>query len=281
VIDSIAKNYFWLVAALALACFAPDVAAQVSSGTAFAVASSSNCPANFAGGKAPAIIKQSLLQKSRELCMHSFGVLHSGLTRTPLWSAEHLTRGRIQQAHEQVRRNAFHPEGGLPVTERAELKDYSRSGFDRGHMAPSGDMPDEQSQHDSFTLANMVPQDPKNNRGIWEGIESAVRHLTEQRGELYVITGPLFVGSSVQQLNGRVLVPTHIYKLVYDPKRSEGAAYLVKNVDTKDVQQVSVEEIGKMAGFDFLPGIKSSRFALPNPTPHGYDKHSRRNRSTF
>jgi hypothetical protein len=32
------KNYFWLVAALALAFFAPGVAAQVSSGTAFAVA---------------------------------------------------------------------------------------------------------------------------------------------------------------------------------------------------------------------------------------------------
>ena len=167
-----------------------------------------------------------------------------------LWSAEHLTRGRVQQAHAQLRRNGFHPEGSLPVAERAELRDYSRSGFDRGHMTPSGDMPDAQSHYDSFTLANMVPQDPKNNRGIWEAIESAVRGLTEQRGELYVITGPLFVGSSVQQINGRVLVPTHIYKLVYDLQRNEGAAYLMKNVDTRDVQQLSVEEIGKMAGFD-------------------------------
>ena len=206
--------------------------------------------------------------------MHSFGVLHSGLTRTPLWSAEYMTRDRVQQAREQVRRNAFHPDDRLQTSERAELKDYSRSGFDRGHMTPSGDMPDQQSQYDSFTLANMVPQDPKNNRGIWEGIESAVRRLTEQRGELYVITGPLFVGASIQQLNGRVLVPTHIYKLVYDPKRNEGAAYLVRNIDTKDVQQLSVEEIGKIAGIDFLPSIKSSRLALPDPAPSGFDKRS-------
>jgi endonuclease G len=246
-----------------------------------AVAAVSNCPANFAGGKAPVIAKQSLLQKSHELCLHSFGVLHSGLTRTPLWSAEHLTRGRVRQAHEQVRRNAFHAERSLPVAERAELKDYFRSGFDRGHMTPSGDMPDVKSQYDSFTLANMVPQDPKNNRGVWEGIESAVRRLTEQRGELYVITGPLFVGASVRQLNGRVVVPTHIYKLVYDLKRNEGAAYLMKNVDTMDVQQLSVEEIGNMAGFDFLPAIRSARLALPIPTAHGYDKRSRRNRSRF
>src|SRR5450756_438457 len=127
----------------------------------------------------------------------------------------------------------------------------------------------------------MVPQDPKNNRGIWEGIESAVRHLTEQRGELYVITGPLFVGSSVQQLNGRVLVPTHIYKVVYDPMRNEGSAYLVKNVDTRDVQQMAIDEIGNVAGFDFLPGIKSSRLALPNPTTYSNDRRSRRSDARF
>src|SRR3989304_10470128 len=33
-----AKNYFWFVAVLWLGCFVPSVAAQVSSGTAFAVA---------------------------------------------------------------------------------------------------------------------------------------------------------------------------------------------------------------------------------------------------
>ncbi len=126
-------------------------------------------------------------------------------------------------------------------------------------------MPDEQSQYDSFTLANMVPQDSMNNRGVWEQIESAVRRMAVQRGDLYVITGPLFIGSSVQQLNGRVLVPTHIYKLVYDLKRNEGAAYLVKNVDTKDVQQLTIEEIGKLSGFDFLPTIKSSFLVLPIP----------------
>jgi len=55
----------------------------------------------------------------------------------------------------------------------------------------------------------------------------------------------------------------------------------MKNVDTRDVQQMSVEEIGKMAGFDFLPAIRSNRLALPDPTPHGYDKYARRNRSVF
>ena len=52
----------------------------------------------------------------------------------------------------------------------------------------------------------------------------AVRSLARSRGELYVISGPLYIGSSVQGLNGRVFVPTNIYKIVYDPKSLKEAA---------------------------------------------------------
>ena len=34
-------------------------------------------------------------------------------------------------------------------------------------MTPSGDMPDGDAQADSFSLANMVPQTPELNRGVW------------------------------------------------------------------------------------------------------------------
>jgi len=45
------------------------------------------------------------------------------------------------------------------------------------HVAPSADMFDQQSQQECFTLANMVPQEPSVNRGVWERVESATRKL--------------------------------------------------------------------------------------------------------
>ena len=88
----------------------------------------------------------------------------------------------------------------------------------------------------------MIPQNPDNNRHVWERIESTVRTLAKSRGELYVITGTLYIGSSVQRLNGRVFVPTNIYKIVYDPRAQRGAAYYVSNAEDAAVQVLSISE---------------------------------------
>jgi endonuclease G len=166
------------------------------------------CPEQFFRGKAPALTNPKLARDTRELCFSAFAVLHSGVTRTPLWAAEHLTPRELQAAEALPRKNSFHAEPSLPKDERAELDDYKGSGFDRGHMAPDGDMPDARAEHESFSLANMVPQNPTLNRGLWAEIEGAVRGLAERGGELYVVTGPIFAGERLEQLNGRVLVPS-------------------------------------------------------------------------
>jgi len=75
----------------------------------------------------------------------------------------------------------FHPDKSIPSAERAELRNYARSGYDRGHVAPSADMFDMQSQHESFSLANMVPQEPSVNRRIWGAVELTTRKLTKGR----------------------------------------------------------------------------------------------------
>ena len=257
------KGSSWIVTLLML--LIASTAQTVSAAT-------TACPSQYLNGVAPDILKASLAKSARELGYDNFAVMHSGISRTPLWSAEHLTRESILDARELKGRAAFHPESELPYNERAELSDYARSGFDRGHMAPSADMPNRSARQQCFSLANMIPQNHKLNTIVWEGIESAIRTLALNTGELYVITGPLYLGNNITRLNGRVLVPTHVYKLVFDPKQNRGAAYYVKNEDAEELQTLSISELEKLAGINFFPklpaSVKQLKLDLPKPKPY-------------
>lgn len=237
-------------------------------------AEAAECPQHFADGKAPIIVNQKLTPSTDKLCYQGFAVLHSGITKTGLWAAEHLTRERLNSARGLPRTNSFHPDDNLNHGNRAELKDYARSGYDRGHLAPSGDMPSTSAQDESFSLGNMIPQNPDNNRNLWEGIESAVRTYVKDKGELYVITGPIFEGANLQRIGGRVLVPTHVFKAVYDPSKRIAGAYIANNAPGMEYQAVTIAELEKRIGINLFPGMvqrtKDSGMKLPAPTPHGF-----------
>ena len=230
-------------------------------------AANTACPSHYVDGRLPKIANRKMGASTTELCYGVFGVMHSGITRTPLWSAEHLTADNIAAAKTLSREDSFHAEPRLPAGARAELDDYARSGYDRGHMAPNGDMPDRRTQQESFTLANMVPQDAENNRHLWAGIEAVVRKQARKEGDLYVITGPAFIGRALQKV-GNVLVPTHLYKLVYSPRQRAGGAYFVENRADAQYEVLSVAELESRIGIDLLPslsaGEKEAMLPLPN-----------------
>ncbi len=79
-------------------------------------------------GEAPDIMNEKLAVKTKELCFEAFGVIHSGISKTPLWSAEYLTAVAIDA--DVPRKDKFHEETLLPQNERAELKDYAKSGYE-------------------------------------------------------------------------------------------------------------------------------------------------------
>ena len=232
-------------------------------------------PSQYLNGVAPDIRNAKLALKTRELGFDNYAVMHSGVTMSPLWAAEHLTRLNLMSAKGLERRNSFHHEEQLPAGERAELRDYAKSGFDRGHMAPNADMPSERSQEQCFSLANMIPQNPDNNRHVWAAIESSVRGMVKSGGDLYVISGPLYLGSTLSRLNGRVFVPTNMFKIVYDPRTRRGAAYYVSNEQGDGWQVLSISQIEKLAGINFFPNLslaaKELKLMLPDPMEHnGY-----------
>jgi endonuclease G len=233
------------------------------------LAQPSRCPEHFANGEAPEFINQKLAVKSAALCYSAYAVMHSGVSRTPLWSAEQLTTARLVASKQMKRKNTFHAEERLPPDQRAELHDYARSGFDRGHMSPSGDMPDAEAQYESFSLANMVPQNADNNQKLWSAIENAVRDLARARGQLFVITGPVFEGNAVQRLNQRVLIPTHVFKAIYDPAARSAGAYFAPNSPGGAYEVISIAELEKRSGMNLFPQLdartKHAGMRLPEP----------------
>ena len=218
----------------------------------------------------PQILNEAMKQKADTLCYKEFALFHSGLTKTPLWTAERLTAERIIAAEGVDREDVFHPEEMLSPSNRSELQDYRRSGYDRGHMAPAADMASIKAQDQSFSLANMVPQLPELNRGLWSRIEGTTRRLASQYGEVYVVTGPAFIGKNLNRLNGRVIVPSHVYKAVYVPAAQQaGVWWAVNSGKGAEYEVISLAELSRRAGIDVFPSlpqqIKENAAKLPAP----------------
>ena len=211
------------------------------------------CCQVFANGTPPVIQRQKEL-RSRALCFSAFAILHSGRSRTPVYVAERLNRQVLQGANEK-RKDKFFADARLPRSERAELDDYKGSGYDRGHMAPAGDMATPESMAQSFSLANMVPQAPINNRKAWAGIEKATRkYVMRATGDVFVITGPVFDGTPPTIGTNRVWVPQHLFKLVYDPSTNRAWSHWLDNRDDARVSKpISYDELVRRTEINFMP----------------------------
>ena len=224
------------------------------------LSSSGPCAQNLYQGQAPQV-QANIAKGATEICYGSYASLQSSLTKTGIWSAEHLTRDSVEAAHRLQRPEGevFHPDSHLSPGQRAELVDYSRSGYDRGHLSPSGDMPTAETQLETFSLGNMAPQFPSFNRGLWEHIEAAVRREAEVRQSLYVVTGVIFYGKQVSQIGpDHVLVPTHYFKAVLDPVTGVAGAYIANNDGTDRCKIVSLEELQHWSGIDAFPGVPAA-----------------------
>lgn len=225
-------------------------------GTAFADTDFAECRNVFANGKPP-VLSASAEMLPRPLCFSAFAVLHSGQSHTPIYVAERLNRATLLEARDNQRTDKFFADARLPRAERAELEDYQGSGFDRGHMAPAGDMATAESMAQSFSLANMVPQFPINNRKAWASIEKATRkYVMRAAGDVFVITGPVFDGTPPTIGSNKVWVPQHLFKLVYDPSTNRIWAHWLDNSDDARVgKPISYEELVRRTGTQFLPGL--------------------------
>ena len=173
------------------------------------------------------------------------------------WVAYELKRDELKVPNVKRSRN-FRKDSAVRG-ESAHHKDYSNSGYTRGHMAPAGDMAfNEQAMRESFYMSNMSPQTRACNNGIWKELEENVRDWAYDYDHLYIATGPIFDNPRPERI-GRVgvAVPDRFFKIILDytnPKR-EGIAFIIPNdLSEKRLSDyaVSIDEGESLTGFDFF-----------------------------
>ena len=150
-------------------------------------------------------------------------------TRNPYWVIEHITKASLAKAelNGDRKRSVFKEDEAIPLKFRNRLRDYFRSGFDRGHQAPAADAKFNQlAMDETFYLTNMCPQVGDGfNRDYWSHFEDFVRRLTNKYDDVRVMTGPLYlpklgadgkyrVTYEVIGSPPNIAVPTHFFKLV-------------------------------------------------------------------
>lgn len=167
------------------------------------------------------------------------------------------TKGNINRS------NSFRPDPMIKEGS-SQLKDYQGSGYDRGHLAPAGDMKISfETMSESFYLSNMTPQDPSFNRGIWKELEEKVRSWVCEDSILYIVAGPIFTKNDLTIGPNHVTVPSFFYKIVFYNKRNdyEIIGFILSNspgtMKLKDYVY-KVEDIERLTGLDFFPSLPDS-----------------------
>jgi endonuclease G len=128
----------------------------------------------------------------------------------PNWVSWHLESSDLGNSG---RCNCFAPDLSLPGNWQIRPNDYQGSGFDRGHLCPSGDRTNTRDNNAAtFLMDNMLPQTAALNRHVWVKLETYCRDLAREGDELYIIAGGR--GEQDRIANGKVNVPTHCWKIV-------------------------------------------------------------------
>lgn len=197
-------------------------------------------------------------------------------TRNPTWVVEHITKESIAKENQNGdrKRSVFKEDEAIPVKFRNKLRDYFRSGYDRGHQAPAADAKFNQlAMDETFFLTNMCPQVGDGfNRDYWSHFEDFARRLTNKYDDVRIMTGPLYLPKKGEDGKYRVTyevigsppniaVPTHFFKLIVGETKGSDkiscAAFVMPNdvIDNNTPLtsfQIPIDALERSSGLDLL-----------------------------
>lgn len=140
--------------------------------------------------------------------------------------------------------------------------DYSYSGYDRGHMAPAGDMKwDSKAMEETFFMSNICPQVNALNTGAWKNLEEKCRLWAQIDGRIYIVCGPIIDEKPMELIgDSRVWVPSRFFKAIIAPysNPARGIGFIMPNEKVKGGMQpcaVTIDEIERITGHDLFPAL--------------------------
>ena len=153
------------------------------------------------------------------------------------------------------RKNNFR-EDPLVKTQSATLKDYVKSGYDRGHLCPAGDMCfSESAMSESFFMSNMSPQFPSFNRGKWKSLEEKARKWCLKYDTAIIYCGGVLTGISKTIGPNKVSVPKYYYKVIYCPTINNAVGFIMPNEKCEkplSSYMVSLDSVESLTNIDFF-----------------------------
>jgi len=213
----------------------------------------------------------------------------SDLRGVPLWVTYELRR-IPKNAPRYQRPSRF--EGDWRAFGIVTHDTYTRSGYDRGHMAPNYAMSrlyGKEAQMASFKMSNICPQTPNLNQKLWQRIEEAgADYFTKRFEHIRVITGPLYK-SKPKRLSSSPLVqvPDAFYKIFVGFKKDhmpQALAFItpqkVRGNEPLSRFLVTIDDIEAQSGFDFFTELEDAKEAVlestVNPAAWGLNRINRR-----
>jgi endonuclease G len=199
-----------------------------------------------------------------------FVLSYNNKTHTANWVSWQLNRSWIGVAD---RKNDFRPDDALPASwYKVRPTDYTGSGYDRGHIAPSADRTrNEEDNSSTFLMSNMMPQVPELNRGVWGDLEDYCRSLVQQGKELYIVAGPVGIKGSIGKKE-KIAVPSKTWKVIVVLDRpglglqgvtANTRAIAVSMPNDASVKgkgwksfRVSVRQVERETGLNFLSNVQ-------------------------
>ena len=197
-----------------------------------------------------------------QLDRKGFSLGYDQTTRQAVWVCYILTAEQLNGP--RVRRAAKFQADPAVRYRPVKPRDYTRTGYDRGHLAAAADMAySTETMKHSFYMTNISPQLPGCNRGIWKRLETNVREWAEREEKICVVTGPVFAaGASAQMGTSGIPVPVAFYKVIFDmtpPRKMIG--FIVPNAPSKKNVRafaVTVDEVENAVGLDFFSELEDA-----------------------